>query len=78
MLTKTLDGIPFLVDPVSKLIYAYEKVPTQPLLALGTYIPQTPSQKEGFTLYPNWKELYEPRLQTYRASEKPKQRAQGK
>ncbi len=70
MIVKTLQGIPFLCDPVTKTIYAYEKAPTQPLLALGTYNPES----ETFTLVDNWKELYEPKLQAYRASEKPRSR----
>lgn len=70
MIVKTLQGIPFLCDPVTKTIYAYEKVPTQPLLALGTYDPQA----ETFQLVDNWKELYEPRLVAHRASEKPRSR----
>ena len=70
MIVKTIQGIPFLCDPVTKTIYAYEKVPTQPLLALGTYDPAA----ETFTLVPNWKELYEPRLVAHRASEKPRSR----
>lgn len=73
MLRKTLQGIPFLVDPSTKTIYAYEPLPAQNPLALGTYNPET----EAFTLFENWKELYEARLQAYRASEKPRQRAQG-
>jgi hypothetical protein len=70
MLTKTLNGIPFLCDPISKTVYAYEKIPTQPLLALGTYDPE----KETYTLFANWKELYAPRVAAYRASEKPRSR----
>lgn len=70
MLVKTLQGIPFLCDPVTKTIYAYEKAPTQPLLALGTYDPAA----ETFSLYPNWKELYEPKLLSFRATEKPRSR----
>ncbi len=70
MITKTLNGIPFLCDPNTKTIYAYEKVPTLPLLALGTYEPVT----ETFTLIPNWKELYEPKLQAYRESLQPRSR----
>ncbi len=70
MLVKTLQGIPFLCDPATKTIYAYEKTPTQPLLALGTYNSET----ETFTLVENWKELYEPKLKTYRESVKPQSR----
>jgi hypothetical protein len=67
MLVKTLQGIPFLCDPTTKTIYAYEKVPTQPLLVLGSYNPEA----ETFTLLENWKELYEPKLRAYRESVKP-------
>ena len=70
MLVKTLQGIPFLCDPVAKTIYAYEKVPTQPLLSLGTYDPST----ETYTLFANWKELYEPRVKAHRDFEKPRSR----
>lgn len=70
MLVKTLQGIPFLCDPVSKTVYAYEKTPTQPLLALGTFNPET----ESFTLLENWKALYEPKLKAYRESVKPQSR----
>lgn len=70
MIVKTLQGIPFLCDPNTKTIYAYEKVPTQPLLALGTYDPN----KETFTLVDNWKELYEPRVKQHRETEKPRSR----
>jgi hypothetical protein len=70
MLVKTLQGIPFLCDPTTKTIYAYEKIPTQPLLALGTYDPAT----ETFTLAPDWKERYAPKLAAHRASEAPRSR----
>lgn len=70
MIVKILQGLPFLLHPATNVLYAYEKVPTQPLLALGTYDPN----KETFTLVPNWKELYEPRVTQYRANEKPRSR----
>ncbi len=70
MLTKILHGVPFLCDATNKTIYAYEKVPTHPLLALGTYDPVT----ETISLTSNWKELYAPKLAAYRASEKPRSR----
>lgn len=70
LVTKTLQGIPFLCDTATKTVYAYEKTPTQPLLALGTYDPQS----EMVTLVSNWKELYAPRVQAYRASEAPRSR----
>jgi hypothetical protein len=70
MIVKTLQGIPFLCDQTTKVIYAYEKHPVQPLLALGTYDPA----KETFTLVDNWKELYQSKLDAHRASEKPRSR----
>ena len=70
MIVKTLQGIPFLCDSVSKTVYAYEKTPTQPLVALGTYDPE----KETFTLVANWKELYEPKLRAYRETVAPRSR----
>lgn len=70
LVTKTLQGIPFLCDSATKTLYAYEKTPTQPLLVLGTYDPQT----ETYTLASNWKELYAPRLEAHRLSESPRSR----
>lgn len=70
MLTKILQGVPFLCDATTKTIYAYEKVPTHPLLALGTYDPAI----ETMSLASHWKELYAPKLAAYRASEKPRSR----
>lgn len=72
MIVKILQGIPFLCDQTTKLIYAYEKVqtPGQPPLALGTYDPTA----ETFSLYENWTELYQPKLDAHRASEKPRSR----
>ncbi len=74
MIVKTLQGIPFLCDPATKTIYAFEKPVTQPLLPLGTYDPE----KETFTLYENWKELYEARVVSHRATEKPRSRLPAK
>ena len=70
LVTKTLQGIPFLCDAATKTIYAYEKTPTQPLLALGSYDPQA----ETFSLVSNWKELYAPRVEAHRISEIPRSR----
>jgi len=70
MIVKTIQGIPFRCDQVTKTIYAFEKEPTQPLLALGSFDPET----DTFTLFPNWKELYKAKLDAYRASEKPRTR----
>jgi hypothetical protein len=70
MQVKVLQGIPFLVEPSTKKIYAYEKVITQPPLHLGTYDPE----KETFTLLDNWQELYKPRVEAHRIAEKPRSR----
>lgn len=72
MQQKILQGLPFWVNPETKQIYAFEKpMPAQAdMLCLGTFDPQT----EQITLAPNWRELYKPRLETYRATEKPRQR----
>lgn len=67
MLTKILKGIPFLLDPTTKKIYAYEKQPPTDPLCLGFYNPE----KEIYELLPNWEQLYEPKLKEYRASIKP-------
>jgi hypothetical protein len=69
MLVKILKGMPFLVDAATKKIYAYEKNPVNPL-CIGTYSPDT----ESYTLIQGWKDLYQSRLETYRASEKPRSR----
>ena len=68
--TKVLNGIPFLVDSTTKTIYAYEKPISANPLRLGTYNSQT----ETFQLVENWKELYQPRLEAHRATEKPRSR----
>jgi hypothetical protein len=70
MIVKTLQGIPFLCDTVTKTIYAYEKTPIPPLVALGTYDPE----KETFSLVANWKELYEPKLVAHRETVRPRSR----
>jgi hypothetical protein len=72
MLVKVFQGIPFLVEPSTKSIFAYEKPVVSPL-RLGTYDPET----ETFTLVDNWKELYQPKLEAYRQSEKPRSRVTG-
>lgn len=70
MIVKTLQGIPFLVDAATKQIYAYEKPLVGTPLCLGTYDPV----KEAFQLVENWKELYAPKVATYRQAEKPRSR----
>ncbi len=70
MIVTTIQGIPFLLDPTTNNLYAYEKVPTQPLLLLGNFNPQS----ETFQLLENWKELYEPKLKAYRESLQPRSR----
>ena len=74
MLTKVLQGIPFLVDPATKRIFAYEKPLQGEPLCLGTYDPQT----ETFTLVDGWKDLYEPKVIAYRQTEKPRSRLPAK
>lgn len=70
MQTKILQGLPFLFNPDTRQIFAYEKpVGNNPLL-LGTYDPQT----ERITLRADWREVYAPGLAAYRAAEKPRQR----
>ena len=70
MLTKVLQGIPFLVEPATKRIFAFEKPIKGEPLCLGTYDPQT----EMFQLVENWKELYEEKVKVYRQTEKPRSR----
>ena len=74
MLTKILQGIPFLVEPATKRIFAYEKPVQGEPLFLGIYDPET----ETFQLVPNWKELYESKVIAYRQSEKPRSRLPAK
>lgn len=71
MLTKVLQGIPFLVDPATKRIFAFEKpVQQDEPLCLGTYDPVS----ETFQLFDNWKELYQVKLDAYRQTEKVRSR----
>jgi hypothetical protein len=70
MLVKVLQGIPFLVEPSTKSIYAYEKPVQGTPVRLGTYDPVA----ETFTLVDNWKELYQPKVDAYRSTEKPRSR----
>lgn len=70
MLTKVLQGIPFLVEPVSKRVFAFEKPLQGEPLCLGTYDPET----ETFQLADNWKDLYKSKLDTYRSTEKVRSR----
>lgn len=70
MLVKILKGMPFLVDPIKKEIYAYEKPIGTNLLLLGTYTPET----EEFVLRSDWKEAFNLRLEEHRESEKPRSR----
>jgi hypothetical protein len=70
MLVKVLQGIPFLVEPSTQSIFAYEKPLVGTPLRLGTYDLET----ETFTLVDGWKELYQSKLDAYRATEKPRSR----
>jgi hypothetical protein len=68
--TEVLQGIPFLVDPNTKSIFAFEKPVSNNPLRLGTYDPTS----KTFELLENWKELYQARLETHRATERPRTR----
>lgn len=68
--TEVLNGIPFLVDPNTKSVFAFEKPVSVNPLRLGTYDPAT----KTFELLPNWKELYQARLEAYRDTERPRTR----
>jgi hypothetical protein len=70
MIVKVLQGVPFLVDSSTKQIYAYEKPIPQTPLHLGSYDPAT----ETFQLLPNWKELYQAKVDAYKQTEKPRSR----
>lgn len=70
MQVKTLNGIPFLVDPATKMLYAYEKNPSSTPLHLGTYDPEN----QTYELRADWQEAYKPQVEAYRASEKPRSR----
>lgn len=70
MLTKVLQGIPFLVDPATKRIFAFEKPLQGEPLCLGTYDPIA----ETFQLIDNWKDLYQEKVEQYRQTEKARSR----
>ncbi len=70
MIVKTLQGIPFLVEPSTKRIFLYEKPVVGTPICIGTYEPE----KETFVLVDNWKELCQPKLESYRQVEKPRSR----
>lgn len=72
MQVKTLQGIPFLVEPTTKKIYAYEKQPTEPLW-LGTF----DAEAQTYQLRPDWQQAYQPVLEAYRSSIKPHSRLPG-
>jgi hypothetical protein len=74
MLTKVLQGVPFLVEPATKRIFAFEKPVVGEPLCLGTYDPET----EMFKLVDNWKELYEAKVIAHRQTEKPRSRLPAK
>ena len=70
MLTKVLQGIPFLVDPATKRIFAFEKPLVGEPLCLGTYDPVA----ETFQLVDNWKDIYQGKVDMYRQTEKARSR----
>ncbi len=63
MQKKILQGIPFWVDAQNR-IYLFENKETPGTIVLGTYNPQT----EKIQLREDWKDVYQPKLDEYRAS----------
>lgn len=68
MQSKQIQGLHFLVDK-EKNVFSYEKDGKEPIL-LGKY----DTEKEKVTLRADWREVYQPRLESYRATEKPRSR----
>ncbi len=68
--TEVLNGIPFLIDPNTQSIFAFEKPVSANPLRLGSYDPAT----KTFELLPHWQELYQPRLEAHRETERPRTR----
>ena len=71
MQSKQIQGLHFLVDK-EKNVFSYEKDGKEPLL-LGKY----DTEKEKVTLRADWREVYQPRLELYRTTEKPRSRVPG-
>jgi hypothetical protein len=71
MQSKQIQGLHFLVDK-EKNVFSYEKDGKEPIL-LGTYDPE----KDRVILKADWRTLYQPRLELYRATEKPRSRLPG-
>ena len=68
MQSKQIQGLHFLVDK-EKNVFSYEKDGKEPIL-LGKY----DAEKDKVTLRADWREVYQPRLESYRATEKPRSR----
>lgn len=68
MQSKQIQGLHFLVDK-EKNVFSYEKDGKEPLL-LGKY----DAEKDKVTLRADWREVYQSRLDSYRATEKPRSR----
>ena len=68
MQSKQIQGLYFLVDK-EKNVFSYEKDGKEPIL-LGTY----DAEKDKVILRTDWVSAYQPRLDSYRANEKPKSR----
>jgi hypothetical protein len=68
MQSKQIQGLHFLVDK-EKNVFSYEKDGKEPIL-LGTY----DAEKDRVILKADWRTLYQARLESYRATEKPRSR----
>ena len=68
MQSKQIQGLHFLVDK-EKNVFSYEKDGKEPIL-LGKY----DTEKEKVVLRADWREVYQLRLELYRATEKPRSR----
>jgi len=71
MQSKQIQGLHFLVDK-EKNVFSYEKDGKEPIL-LGKY----DAEKEKVALRADWREVYQPRLELYRTTEKPRSRVPG-
>jgi len=71
MQSKQIQGLYFLVDK-EKNVFSYEKDGKEPIL-LGTY----DAEKDRVVFKPDWRSLYQARLESYRATEKPRSRVPG-
>jgi hypothetical protein len=68
MQSKQIQGLYFLVDK-EKNVFSYEKDGKEPIL-LGKY----DADNDKVILRADWQSAYQPRLDSYRATEKPRSR----